>query len=124
VKPISPYPSENRHNKDTGASGPLRAKKKRRHTQLDPAAQEAFGRFYAAYPRHVARAAAEKAWLKINPDVELSAVIISSAERYAEETRDTELGYIAYPASWLKGRRWEDEPNGNRNGRPNASRPE
>jgi hypothetical protein len=95
----------------------LTPKAKRKLTRPDPAAVAAFAGFYQAYPRHVARAAAEREWVKLNPNPELTAAIMTAVERYAEEMKDSEPRFIAHPATWLNSRRWEDEPiNGNGNG--------
>jgi hypothetical protein len=88
----------------------LSTKKKRKLTRPDPAVLEAFKRFYQAFPRHVAREDALKAWLKLNPDAELIPVIMAAVERYAAEVRDTTPKFILHPATWLNGKRWEDEP--------------
>src|SRR5262249_17303192 len=47
------------------------------------AASPSFERFYAAYPRHIAKAAALKAWLKLAPDPTTEAAIIADVQRRA-----------------------------------------
>ena len=65
-----------------------------------------FNRFYKAYPKSVARPAAEKAWLKLNPDAALYEVIMRDIEhRFIAE----EFKLIPYPATYLNQRRFEDE---------------
>jgi hypothetical protein len=97
----------------------LSSKAKRRLTRPDAATLAAFDRFYQAYPRHVAKQGALKSWLKLNPSAELIPVIMAAVERYAAEVRDTEPKFIPHPATWLNGRRWEDEPsNGNGHAKP------
>jgi hypothetical protein len=70
-----------------------------------------FERFYAAYPRKVAKREAIKAWDKLAPDDELIERILDSLERqkasWAAEKQERK--FIPYPASWLNGQRWEDE---------------
>lgn len=74
-----------------------------------------FDRFWTTYPLHKAKAAAEKAWPKAVKAAGGVEVLIAAAERYRTELRAT--GAIcAYPASWLNGRRWEDEPAPRTNG--------
>ena len=54
---------------------------------------------------------AEKAFLKINPDEQLLAMIIATIEQ-AKTSEDwiKESGkYIPYPATWLNAKGWEDE---------------
>jgi hypothetical protein len=70
-----------------------------------------FDRFWATYPRKVAKAAAVKAWAKISPDHELTNIIVGAIQRQAQSdqwVRD-DGKFVPYPATWLNGRRWEDE---------------
>lgn len=87
-----------------------------RAVPTDPRQLAAFSSFYAAYPRHVDRADAEKAWLEINPDPELTARIMSTVQAYADSVEDVEPRFIKHPGSWLRKKRWEDELPGNGNG--------
>lgn len=82
---------------------------KKKNKPADPAQLAAFAEFYRAYPRHVARTTAEKAWLELNPDPELTARIMSAVQCYAEETEGTERKFIKHPQGWLNAKRWEDE---------------
>jgi hypothetical protein len=84
-------------------------------------ATETFDRFWAAYPLKKAKGDAWKAWPKAikaaDPDV-----ILAGVGRYVAELRATGA-YTAYPATWLNGRRWEDEPATAGNaGRPSGDR--
>ena len=70
-----------------------------------------FDRFWAAYPRKTAKPDALKAFLRINPDpetVERSLAAVEKQRASPQWTRD-DGQYIPYPATWLNGRRWEDE---------------
>jgi hypothetical protein len=89
-------------------SSPKKSKPARR-APADPAQLEAFAKFYQAYPRHVARADAEKAWMELAPTAELTAKIVSGVERYSEAVKDSEPKYIKHPGAWLRARRWEDD---------------
>ena len=64
--------------------------------------------FYDAYPRHEAKTAAIKAWRTLNPDAELADRIMQDIERF----KDRERQFIPLPATYLRGRRWEDERAG------------
>ena len=71
----------------------------------------AFSDFWTAYPRKKSRGHAEKAWLKIKPDEQLSASIIAAVKRAttsADWQRDGGQ-YIPHPATWLNAKGWEDE---------------
>ena|GEM_PF-1697631 len=72
-----------------------------------------FDVFWKLYPRKECKAAAKKAWLKLKPDQALFNVIANALE-YRSQTQEwlAEGGrYIPHPATWLNGRRWEDEQN-------------
>jgi hypothetical protein len=73
-----------------------------------------FDLFYQNYPKKVAKQAALKSWQKLKPDDDLMAKIMRGLERWKQSTdwlKDNGQ-YIPYPASWLNGRRWEDEIDG------------
>ena len=80
-----------------------------------PAQREAFARFYEAYPKHVARDAAEKAWMKRNPDESLTATIMAAVENQKQWRADhaDDRGILIpewkHPATWLNGGCWADE---------------
>lgn len=70
-----------------------------------------FDRFWEAYPRKVAKTAAEKAWKKICPDEQLVDDIIIALEQQktSRAWHNDDGAYIPYPEKWLNGRRWADE---------------
>lgn len=74
-------------------------------------APNAFSIFYDAYPKKKGRKNAEKAWGKLNPDDELIAKIMSALDQDKKSRGWLKDGgeYIPHPATWLNGRRWEDE---------------
>lgn len=70
-----------------------------------------FGAFWAVYPRKKSKGQAEKAWLKIKPDEQLTERILHAVER-AKTSADwmREGGrFIPHPATWLNAKGWEDE---------------
>lgn len=72
-----------------------------------------FDAFWKAYPKKKAKEAARKAWDKLKPDESLGKEIIQAVTESAK-TKDwlKENGkYIPYPATYLNGKRWEDERN-------------
>lgn len=77
--------------------------------KCDPLA--GFASFYEFYPRHQKRDEAEKAWRKLNPDLELQRALMAALARH--RLQDAWLRnngqFIPLPASWLNARRWEDE---------------
>ena len=73
--------------------------------------QTSFAQFWAAYPRHVAKQAAIKAWQKANPQNGLLEQILNAIQtqrRSPDWTKDNGQ-FIPHPATWLNQRRWEDE---------------
>lgn len=72
---------------------------------------QGFARFWEAYPRKRDKPRALKTWQKIKPDAELTESMLTAIDSWkltADWQRDGGQ-YIPYPASWLKGRCWEDE---------------
>ena len=67
--------------------------------------------FYAAYPRHVGKEAARRAFVKAVKAGTPAADIIEGARRYAAATAaaGTETRYVAHPATWLNAGRWSDD---------------
>src|SRR5262249_45523243 len=126
VTPVSPFQTNmskpnNRVESDKQIPDSLSHKRsKRKPTAPTPATLAAFEAFYAAYPRHVAKQKAFDTWLGLNPDAELISVIMGAVERYAGEERETEPRFILHPATWLNGRRWDDEPARSGNGHAKA----
>ena len=92
------------------ASAAVRAKKPPRLKRMN-GSPNGFDAFYAAYPIHVKRSDAEKAWNKISPDDDLRSNIMAAVEQQRKSEQWTRDGgkFIPHPASWLNGRRWEDE---------------
>lgn len=72
---------------------------------------ELFARFWDAYPKKKAKQEAQKAWDKLKPGEELAEMIIAAVYRLAATQDWTKEGgrYIPYPATFLNGRRWEDD---------------
>ena len=77
-----------------------------------------FDAFWKAYPKKKAKEAARKAWNKLKPNESLGKEIIQAVMKSAK-TKDwlKENGkYIPYPATYLNGKRWEDEERNESNG--------
>ncbi len=72
-----------------------------------------FAEWYAAYPRHTARAAAAKAYAKAVRDMSATSVVarevlLDAARRFAADpTR--QQAYTPHPATWLNRGQWDDE---------------
>lgn len=79
---------------------------------VTPISDEAFDRFWTVYPRKTAKGTARTAWAKAlkrgaNPEA-----VIAAAERFRDHLAATKANpkYTPYPASWLNGERYDDEP--------------
>lgn len=70
-----------------------------------------FGEFWSVYPRRVGKAKAQQLFDKITAK-DSADLIIAAAGLYATKQAGTEEKYIAHAATWLNGRRWEDEDVG------------
>ena len=70
-----------------------------------------FESFYSKYPRKEAKKDALKAFVQLSPSDELLQLILMGVENQKKTDQWTkDCGkYIPLPASWLRGRRWEDE---------------
>lgn len=78
---------------------------------LKKALETGFERFWSAYPKKTAKQAALKAWTKLRPDEGLTETILSALEwfKQTDQWRKDNGQYIPYPATWLNGKRWEDD---------------
>jgi hypothetical protein len=73
-----------------------------------------FGAFWLRYPNRTAKKDAERAWKKLNPSEALQTQMFAAIE---SQKAWRALGQLQrewrpdwpYPATWLRGERWEDE---------------
>lgn len=72
---------------------------------------DGFDSFWRQYPRKVAKSAALKAWRKLKPDDKQLADLMAGLERQKASRDWLKDGgqFIPHPATWLNGRRWEDD---------------
>lgn len=70
-----------------------------------------FEEFWKAYPRHIAKDAARKVWLKLAPDQAFTAHLIAAVQRHAKSLQWQKDGgaFIPHARTWLNQKRWEDE---------------
>ena len=80
---------------------------------MPPAFSEAFDRFWAVWPptRRVAKRDARKAWAQLNPSESLVEIILEAVQRQRETWDWIKANgeFIPYPATYIRGARWEDE---------------
>ena len=67
-----------------------------------------FAAFWQTYPRKISKPNAIKAWQKAIR-VASPELIIQGAARYAKIRAGADPEFTAHPATWLNGRRWEDD---------------
>ena len=72
---------------------------------------DGFALFWQEYPRKAAKAAALKAWQKLNPSPELVERILAHVRDHKRSPDWLKDGgqFVPHPATFLNGRRWEDD---------------
>jgi len=73
-----------------------------------------FEQFWAFYPRRVAKIAAQKAWSRLGQQERAAAIngiekVVVSARIWAAGFWHVDLQFVPYPATYLNGKRWNDE---------------
>jgi len=73
---------------------------------------EMFNAFWKAYPKKQKRAVALKCWQKLKVDEELFTEIMAGLDRLKQsrQWREQDGKFIPMPSTFLNERRWEDEP--------------
>lgn len=71
-----------------------------------------FEDFWNAYPRKEGKGAAEKAWGKTNPTIEIMSMMLEAikAANSSSQWQRENGRYIPAPAKWLNQKRWLDQP--------------
>jgi hypothetical protein len=70
-----------------------------------------FDEFWTLYPRHEGKAAARRAWKKLGPVPPLELIRAALAwQRSSPRWLEDGGRFMPHPATYLNGRRWEDEP--------------
>lgn len=79
--------------------------------EIDPV--EMFSRFWKLYPRKVGKEKALKAWGKLKLTAALYDLITAALAKHVQQKSWTRDGgqFIPHAATWLNGKRWEDEIN-------------
>lgn len=72
---------------------------------------DVFDIFWRAYPNKKAKGDAQRAWKRLKPNAGLAASILQAieAQKSSEDWTKENGKFIPHPATWLNGRRWEDE---------------
>lgn len=103
--------SDSSQTQDSLKTAEVKRSEEKRSKHSSPSSDVGFDEFWSAYPKKKSKGDALRAWSKIKPDATLKATILSSISVAKQSDDWTKDGgqYIPHPASWLNGRRWEDE---------------
>lgn len=72
-----------------------------------PISPNDFAAFWEAYPKKKAKGDAEKAWRGVRAELSVILEAVNRQKRSSDWQKDGGK-YIPYPATWLRGKRWED----------------
>jgi hypothetical protein len=86
---------------------PADLEREKRREEKEKKARD-FEAFWAAYPRKEAKKDAETAWQQVTVPVEVLVAAIE-AKRRSEDWTKAKGQFIPLPATWLRGKRWEDQ---------------
>lgn len=75
-----------------------------------PKGVDLFDLFWTAYPRKVKKPQARKAWDKLHVTEESFQTIMKGLERWKVHWAKKNNQFASYPASWLNGECWNDDP--------------
>ena len=107
-----------------GAAGSGKPKRGRAAKAAPDWKPERFEGFWRMYPLKKSKQAAIRAWDSLHPDDRLLAVMGHALQRqlaspeWQRKIREEDGQGIPYPASWINGRRWEDEAKPDRAAMP------
>ncbi|WP_460093725.1 YdaU family protein [Pseudomonas sp. S2_B03] len=99
----------NGNHKDTDTDTDTDTDKNKNNTP--PMVDDLFPKFWKMYPNKKGKAAAEKAWKKLKVTADLFGQIAEglAAQVICEAWVKDGGQFIPHPATWLNGKRWEDE---------------
>jgi uncharacterized protein YdaU (DUF1376 family) len=115
LKPNPPNPPPGGTTEEPPNGKKPRQRNKRASADADPL----FVRFWQAYPLKVKKIEAAKAFASLGPSEELLGVILAALakQKRSVEWNKEDGRFVPHPPSWLKARRWEDQP-------PETAKPE
>lgn len=94
---------------EKSAKGETGAEYKRRMYKNDNTYIDHFDRFWEAYPKKVAKTAAQKAFSKLKVNEQLLSNMLSAIETQNRSRQWYDRQYIPNPATWINQQRWLDE---------------
>lgn len=72
-------------------------------------AHDGFNEFWEAYPRKKDKQVAEKAWVKNGLSKKVGEILLALENQKANDAQWKDSKFVPYPATYLNGKRWEDE---------------
>lgn len=73
---------------------------------------ESFGLFWQAYPKKKDKETARKAWVKVPADLHPVVMDALAKQSQSQDWLKEDGKYIPLAATWINGKRWEDEDEG------------
>ena len=98
---------KDKYIKETPLTG---SKEKAGASAPDRSLDRSFDKFWLIYPRKEGKQDARKAFAKLKPDDDLLNTMLEAVQKQKQSDQWSDPRYIPHPATWLNGRRWEDEP--------------
>ena len=107
ISPISPFEKERENSPQSATHSAPPGACEPKITHVFPAG---FDEFYDIYPKKVGKQDAIKAWRALKADDTLIHAIIADVNRRINgEWKGADKHFIPHPATYIRGRRWEDE---------------
>lgn len=82
------------------------------NTDSKPDTSESFGLFWQAYPKKKDKETARKAWGKVPAELHETVFGALAKQSQSQDWLKEAGKYVPNPATWINGKRWEDEDGG------------
>lgn len=107
--PPEPTAADKQQDKPTAVKNQL---SKKADSKKPKSKANGFDEFWTTYPKKVDKTKSREIWQKLAPDAALEKQIIAAVKQQAKSDEWTKDGgqFVPYPSTWLRRRRWEDEP--------------
>ena len=99
------------NDKQTESKNKNKDKNKNKNKNKDKCLKADFDLFWEAYPKKKAKQDAEKAFAKVTAPVQVLLGAIEAQKKTEDWTKENGQ-FIPHPATWLNGKRWEDQVTG------------
>jgi hypothetical protein len=76
----------------------------------DDTIDDSFKQWWSHVPKKVGKGQARRSFKQALKKTDLS-TLTSAMDRYARSVKDADPKFVAHPATWLNGERWDDEPD-------------